>query len=144
MRHLFISAVVFLSGISGDVFAQCPGTLISSLSDLRTELVGNTVCVGSPGAWEAQEYHAGGPNGGDLIDYKQGPAAPGNIDPTSRVGSWAVGNAGGNALVIYTYDVFGPAESYTNSVYVNGASYCFDNGTTETTAFIKSGQVSCE
>jgi hypothetical protein len=73
-----------------------------SSQDLSNALAGNTICVAKAGGWQNQEYHqASGPVGGNLIDYKKGPADP--IDPTKAVGVWAISGSGVSTAVTYSY-----------------------------------------
>jgi hypothetical protein len=60
---------------------------------------------------------------GTLTDYKRGPAAPGNIDPTKAVGTWSIpANTG---VLTYNYgDPSGPY-SYTIRQITAGTTYEF-------------------
>jgi len=105
---------------------------------LSTLLVGNTVCVGSAGLWQAQEYHKA-PSGAqnNLIDYHHGNGS--TTDPTAPVGSWSItGNT-----VNYTYH---GSSTYTDTVYDNGNgtyTFCDSNGNTTIASAIKAGPVGC-
>ncbi|WP_221065750.1 hypothetical protein [Methylomagnum ishizawai] len=112
-----------------------PGTTASGA--LSTLLLGNTVCVGSSGNWQAQEFHQ---SGGDLIDWKQGLNNP--VDSTTSVGSWSITGTGTATRVVYIYG----GTTYTDAVYdLGGGQYlfCDQNGNTTTAIYIKSGQVAC-
>ena len=107
---------------------------------LITLLQGNTVCVGTIGNWQAQEYHKS-PSGtvDNLIDYHQG---TNTSDPTAPIGSWSISIS--NNTVSYTYH---EGSNYTDTVYNNGDgtySFCdqFSNTATKAIA-IKIGQVAC-
>lgn len=108
------------------------GTTLSAL------LTNNTVCVGSAGNWQAQEYHQ---SGGNLIDFKKGASDP--VDPTASVGSWSLSGTGTAARVNYNYGV---APIYNNAVWDHGNgtySFCNQLGTETPVIYIKSGQVGC-
>ena len=51
---------------------------------------------------------------GNITDYKNGPAAPGNIDPTKVVGTWSIDNSriiynyGSGGIFIYSVTGTGP------------------------------------
>lgn len=101
-------------------------------------LTGNTVCVGSAGNWQAQEFHK---SGGNLIDFKKGASDP--VDPTALVGTWSITGTGTAARVNYTY---GAPPTYNNAVWdhSNGTySFCNQLGTETPVIYIKSGQVGC-
>lgn len=108
----------------------------SSAVTLNALLSGNTVCVGSAGNWEAQEYHA---SNGDLIDWKRGSGHP--VDPTKKVGTWSITGTGAAMKVNYTYG----SHTYSNAVWNHGDgtySFCNNQGT-ETIGRIKTGQGAC-
>ena len=109
----------------------------TSTVTLSSLLTGNTVCVGSSGNWEAQEFHK---SSGTLTDWKKGANDP--VDKTSDVGTWSISGSGTGSVVSYSYTGSGPT-AYT--VYDNGnGSYSFCNGSTETVASkIVAGQVGC-
>ena len=71
-------------------------------------LLGNSMaCYPASGSskWTNQEYHTGasGAAGGSVVDYKNGPAAPGNKDPTETIGTYnIIGNSGGQITYTYT------------------------------------------
>ena len=106
---------------------------------LGTLLTGNTVCVGSAGNWQAQEFHK---SGSDLIDWKKGGSDP--IDPRKSVGSWSITGTGAAARVNYNYGV---APIYNDAVWDHGDgtySFCDQNNNETIASSIKSGQVSCQ
>ena len=107
---------------------------------LSTLLQNNTVCVGSAGNWQGQEYHKT-PSGAldNLIDYHQGKTS--TTDPIAAVGSWSINSS--NNTVNYTYH---GGLTYTDTVYDNGNgtyTFCDTNGNTTTASAIKLGQVGC-
>ncbi|RIZ66990.1 MAG: hypothetical protein D0531_01595 [Methylococcales bacterium] len=107
---------------------------------LNILLSGNTVCVGSTGNWQAQEYHKT-PSGAtdNLIDFHHGNTS--TTDPIAPVGSWSINSI--NNTVSYTYH---GGSSYTNTVYDNGNgsyTFCDTNGNTTIVSAIKAGQVGC-
>jgi LysM repeat protein len=140
--------VTFASTAPGNVTDITTNTTATVLAVTTTQgysetlasiLTGNTVCVGSPGSWQAQEYHQ---NGGDLIDWKQG--AGDSVDPTSSVGSWNLTAGTGTASrVRYTYGS-NPGINYRVFDHSDG-TYSFCNGTTENAVVTKilAGQQGC-
>jgi hypothetical protein len=126
MKKLLLTTLLMTSSVN--VFAACSGTLVS---DANATLSGKTLCVGSSGAWENQEYHQAG---GALIDYKMG--AGHSVDPTTQIGTWSASGAS----VTYSYTDGG---SFIYSVYdLTGGNYCLQ-GATDVTATAKNGQVAC-
>jgi len=107
---------------------------------LSTLLAGNTVCVGSTGNWQAQEYHKTPSGAADnLIDFHHGSSS--TTDPIAPVGSWSINSI--NNTVSYTYH---GGSNYTNTVYDNGNgsyTFCDANGNTTIVNAIKAGQVGC-
>ena len=104
---------------------------------LSSSLSLKTVCVGSPGNWQNQEYHAG-TGGGSVVDWKLGAPSPTNKDPTATIGTWSLS---GNS-VVYNYTGAG---SFTYTVWkqTNG-SLDFCNGTgTVVNGTVKAGQSAC-
>lgn len=102
---------------------------------LSSSLGLKTVCVGSVGNWQNQEYHAG-TVGGSIIDWKLGASDP--KDPTKTIGSWSLS---GNT-VVYNYTGAG---SFTYTVWqqTNG-SLDFCSGTsTVVNGTVKAGQSAC-
>lgn len=98
---------------------------------------GKTVCVGSGGNWNNQEFHSGS-GGGPIIDWKKGPSDP--ADPTKTIGAWSIS---GNTI-IYNYN--GPTFTYSIWKQTNG-SYDFCNGSATMVnvpaAQVLTGQVAC-
>jgi prepilin-type processing-associated H-X9-DG protein len=132
---LCFTTAIFLGSLSSLSFADCPNGNTGYIA--HSTLSGQTVCVGSAGNWQNQEYHA---PGGDLIDWKKGASDP--VDPTKSIGSWAVSGSGSNEEVTYTYNT---GESYSYRVHDNGSgNYSFCDGTNEIVqATIKAGQSAC-
>lgn len=100
---------------------------------LSSSLSLNTVCVGSAGNWQNQEYHAGT---GSIIDWKLGTSDP--KDPTKTIGSWSLSVN----TVVYSYTGAG---SFTYTVWqqTNG-SLDFCSGTsTVVNGTVKAGQGPC-
>lgn len=100
MRHIVIASALFLVGGISQVAAQTPlvceaGESVVSANDV----IAATVCVGSLGNWEGQEYHVAG---GELWDFK------GGNDPKNKseqVGTWS------NSGDIFTY-TYGPSSEF--------------------------------
>lgn len=135
MKPLIFAATTALSLACGGAMAACPGTPLAGAA-ISTLLSGNTVCVGTPGNWEAQELHVAG---GSLVDYKRGPGHA--IDPSETVGSWAVNTTAGT--VTHNY---GSGGSYTYTMSANGGtsySFCSTAGAPEIVANIKTGGGAC-
>jgi hypothetical protein len=140
------SSVTFTSAANGNLILPWSTNQSSVVTNLTTTpgspislsnlLQGNTACVGSPGSWQAQEYHQ---SGGDLIDWKLGLSD--TVDPTSSVGSWSISGTGASTTVDYVY---GP-NTYHDKVWDHGnGTYSFcDQGNNETVATIKPGQGPC-
>jgi hypothetical protein len=106
---------------------------------LSTLLQNNTVCVGSAGLWQGQEYHKT-PSGAmdNLIDYHHGKTS--TTDPIAPVGSWSISDD----TVNYTYH--GGSTPYKETVYNNGDgtyTFCDQNGIATMASSIKPGQVGC-
>ena len=135
MTPLFSITGVFLASLSLPLLADCPGEDTGYID--HTTLSGQTACVGSPGNWQNQEYHA---PGGDLIDWKKGASDP--VDPTTSIGDWSVSGSGADQIVTYTYDAGG---SYSYRVHDNGdGTFSFCDGTSEVvSATLKPGQSAC-
>lgn len=87
---------------------------------------------GSP--WTNQEYHADSGNGGALSDYKLGPAATGNKDPTKVIGTYSVtGNQ-----VTYSYTTGGTAAYTVWGTQSSGSGiYDFCNGASPLSGRVK-------
>ena len=138
---------VFTSVSSGnvpDIAVSTTGTMPTitttqggELPSISTLLTGNTVCVGSPGNWGAQEFHK---SDGNLIDYKKGPSHP--VDPTASVGSWSISGTGAATRVNYTYGT----TTYNKAVWDHGDgtySFCNQEGNETIPSAIKAGQTGC-
>lgn len=114
MKRLMITSVALLAWVSGEAMAAgCDGIYLTG-PQMKTLLAGNTVCSpancvkGNNCQW--QEQHRGGPDGGELWDYKLG-ADP--VDPTAKVGgtdATAGSSAGGASRIV---DNYGPAGVYS-------------------------------
>lgn len=122
MKLSMIAGVIVFAFATNGAMAACasPSTQVtdSTTPSLTNLLSGNTVCVAGPGGtWKYQEQHIGtGSPGSVLNDYKMGPAAPGNVDPTKQVGTWEVSGTDANTTVTYNYGTSGP---YTYKVWDN-------------------------
>ena len=90
----------------------------SGTAFLNNLLLGNTACLGTVGNWQNQELHV---SGGNLIDYKKGPAPAGNPDPSTSVGGWTITGSGTSTVVNYTYG----ATTYTYKVFGTASPYTF-------------------
>ena len=104
---------------------SCGGNSVLDQTTLTNDFTSKMVCVGSAGAWKNQEYHA---SSGAIVDYKRGPAGPGNNDPTSTIGTWSTGTAGegnGNTrgTITYTY-TNGPTFTYMVALSGNTLFFC--------------------
>lgn len=136
--------VVFGAGALAQSACTCSGPGATQVTDngnnqaLTNTLSGNTVCVPKTGGgWEAQEQHR---VGGELWDFKQG--ASSRVDPTSKVGTWAVSGNGAGSAVKHTYGT----QPYDYKVCRVGTSnaygFCPSGGPTIMST-IKSGLSSC-
>lgn len=117
--------------VSGNALAACRGQ-----ASAGSGLSGKTLCYTKANGDRFQEYHAGGPNSGDVIDWKKG--ATDKVDPTKKVGTWS---ANGNNIT-YTYG----SQSYTYAVFRNGNSnnFCLSGNGEEITPVVRNGQVACQ
>lgn len=131
--------------MSGSAGAACTANTKVNFNTLKSILPGKYACVREGSNWKWQELHvgtAGVSESGDLIDYKMGPTD--KVDPSKRVGSWALGGQGNNATVTYTYDAFGSAQSYTHTVHSNSdGSYSFCGSGPEVIARLQGGTSGC-
>ena len=140
--------VLFLVGalaVSGSASAACTANTKVDFNTLKSILPGKYACARDGSNWKWQELHVGTADvseSGDLIDYKRGPTD--KVDPSKRVGSWALGGQGNNATVTYTYDAFGSAQSYRHTVHSNtDGSYSFCVNGTEVIATLQGGASGC-
>lgn len=152
MKPIIFMSILLPALATGEAMAVCqPNPDGVRVGALNTLLQGYTVCKASdkPGwGWEWQEFHSGssGQNN-NLIDFKKGPPAPGNTDPTKAVGKWTI--IGGRTPTV-AYD-YGTGNRYTFAVYSHGAGgagpYDFCNsapgGDDVLGATLLPGQVSC-
>jgi len=135
MKLMNIGTATILLLSAGGAMAACPGTPLTGAA-ISTLLTNNTVCVGTPGNWEAQELHV---SGGSLVDYKLGPGHA--VDPSEQVGTWSVDAAAGT--VTHNY---GPGTVYTYKMSANGGtsySFCSTAGAPEVLAKVKTGGGAC-
>lgn len=117
--------------------------LAPPLSELLTN---NTICVGSAPIWDHQEWHQ---PGGDLWDWKQGdghlnPSA--TVDPTKRLGTWAITGSGTATQVQHNYTASGGPLVYSFTVWKNPDgtySFCDDANTEKAFGRIYVGEISC-
>ena len=139
MKTFVLVSTVVCALFAGEAIALCSETAGwkkmttagSGGSLAISTLTGKTVCVGSAGNWDAQEFHQ---SGGALKDYKKGPSD--TVDPTSQVGTWSPLPD----QISYTY---GPTV-YIYDVYEKTGSYSFCVGGSEkAAATIRTGQVAC-
>lgn len=156
-RISFLSVFLFSGFFLNVAEAACPTQSNLRIGNISGFLEGYTVCIGSPGNWQGQEYHQ---SGGALIDYKHGPKRaklPGETgvgpwnDWTDQVGNWSVTGSGANATVSYDYNRDGAAE-YSYQIYgssrtgstINGPYKFCNNQITVDIQSKKLGQVSCD
>jgi hypothetical protein len=104
---------------------------------LSSSLSLNTVCVGSAGNWQNQEYHAG-TGSGSIIDWKLGAPSPTNKDPTATIGTWSLS---GNT-VVYNYTGAG-SFSFTVWQQTNGSLDFCSGASTVVNGTVKAGQSAC-
>lgn len=160
MKRIIFTSVLLFAVVAGKAMASCDtpigptGTLITGPNDtndnLTTLLQGKTVCKKNAALtdWEWQEFHQSPSNtANNLIDWKKGPPAPGNIDPTKPVGKWYISGGGDRGASIVTYE-YGPSANYTYSVWDQGGGvydFCTTvNLTNVEGTTLKNGQVSCD
>lgn len=133
MKHLMITSLVLLTGISGQAMADCNNDTKVTGRKLENLISGNTVCA-TRGAEKWQEQHRAG---SALWDYKKGPTD--KVDPSKQVGTWDIASN----EVIYSYTGGG---SYVYSVHGPvGGLYSFCSGGAEIVsgAMFLPGSVSC-
>jgi hypothetical protein len=81
-----------------------PGYVVLSQLEVRTLLAGGMACYPAAGPpWTNQEYHTGVLTG-TVTDYKKGPPAPGNKDPSKQVGTYGITATGTGGVITYTYN----------------------------------------
>jgi hypothetical protein len=128
---------------SGDGYVELPAQALSAL------LASGMACYPAGGPpWTNQEYHAGSGTGA-VTDYKLGPPAPGNKDPTATIGTYTISGTGKVGQIVYTYTAGG---TFTYTVWGTQSSgsgtYDFCNGATPLPGRVKvianvGGVVSC-
>lgn len=138
-----LSAIGLVLAFSlGNAYAQQCGSAANRLNQSELAILpGKTVCA-TFGANQWQEYH--NPNG-DLVDFKRGANHP--VDPTTKVGTWAITGTGNSAQVQHTYG----GVPYSFAIYGTKTGGNFDlnmpfdfcGSSNVTNASIKTGQVSC-
>jgi hypothetical protein len=104
-KRIIVAALLFSANLAPSALA-CKANQISQLSQaqVQTALVGSNLvsCFPTGGPpWTNQETLSGG----IITDFKKGPPAPGNTDPTAAVGNYIVGNDGSvsNGVITYAY-----------------------------------------
>lgn len=146
-----VGFVIALAGFATHATAACaaPSARVNTIDEMRTLLLGNTVCVPdpnpapekypamvSPALWKSQELHQA-PN--VLWDYKRD-ADP--RDPSKQVGNWSVTGRDGRAVFV-SYD-YGGGQVYTYAVWNNGdGTHSFCSANPEIKVTIKRGGGSC-
>ncbi len=102
MKSIIIKSVILLAGTAAFTQTLAQATLACDSGDSivsASEVIGNTVCVGSAGNWEGQEWHSGSTGVADnLIDFKGGSNPTNKSEP---VGSWS------NTGNLFTYNYGG-------------------------------------
>ncbi len=143
MRSLLtIAALLSFSVLGSNAQAQscaCNGQTKLSQSQVSAAIGGKTVCVGSAGNWQHQEFHAG-TTGGALTDYKRGPGHP--IDPSENLGSWSLSN---NGTVTYTYNGGGGTHAF-GVCTINATTYGMCPGVSNQSTIVfttRAGQTGC-
>jgi hypothetical protein len=122
-----------------------------SANALETLVAKSMACYPAAGPpWTNQEYHAGDGISGSLSDYKRGPAAPGNKDPTAVIGTYSViGNSGGQITYTYTtggtfvYSVWGTQSSGSGTYDFCNASLVPLPGQVKVIAQVGNSAVAC-
>lgn len=108
MKSIVIKSLILLAGTAAfaPTLAQAPLACDAGDSVVTApEVIGNTVCVGSTGNWEGQEWHSGTSGDADnLIDFKGGSNPTNKSEP---VGSWS------NAGNLFTYNYGGGTVFHT-------------------------------
>ena len=104
---------------------------------LRSSLSLKTVCVGSAGNWQNQEYHAG-TGGGSVVDWKLGAPSLTNKDPTATIGTWSLSGS----TVVYSY-TGGGSFTYTVWQQLNGSLDFCSGGSFVVNGTVKAGQSAC-
>ena len=117
MKVIAVAGLVALVGGAAAQTCTCEGAGSTRIQGtaLTAALSGNTVCVPNAADWEWQEQHRavtpGVSRSGELWDFKRG--AVHAIDPTKRVGNWAI-----------TATTIAGGEHVSHS-YLGGSSYSY-------------------
>lgn len=121
-----------------------PTVTVTSAGTLAGLLNGKTVCVGTAGNWQNQEFH----HGGSIDEYKLGPGHP--RDPSViNYGSYTISPSFSHDTIAYTYSGT-TFQTYMDGINGTSIFYC-DNipnsgnsaGTVKVTGTLKSGGGGC-
>jgi len=120
-----IAGFVLAAGAAGNAVAGC-GTVqgdarIGNQGQINGALGGKRINAVSPAGEDWKEDHCAA---GALYKVGDGTA----VDPRVRRGTWSITGGGNNRSVQYAYT---GGQTYTWTLYQNGATLYFCNGTTE-------------
>jgi len=148
MKRIILPSVLLLMGVTGEAMAACAEDLpncYTQVTDLTGFLPNKTVCDGSSGNWNGQEWHSGSSGQvKNLIDYKHGSSS--TNDPTAPIGTWSI--SGVTVTYGYYNDTNNPAAgtvNYSNQVWQKkDGTYDFcDGNTLKANVTIQTGQGAC-
>jgi hypothetical protein len=133
MKRAIITGTVFAL-IASQAMAQTSacGTAGGRMTEaaIRTMVSNKYVCVGARPNLESNELHQQENVENGLIDYKKGPPAPNNPDPTEPVGRYSITTdtvPGSSPPATYgkvTY-YYGPGATYSYFVKRNSVAYTY-------------------
>jgi len=160
MKRIILPSVLLLMGVTEEAMAACAEDLpncYTQVTDLTGFLPNKTVCDGSSGNWNGQEWHSGSSGQAkNLIDYKEGRTPPytnslsnpnsNPYGPSEPVGTWSI--SGDTVTYGYYNDTNNPAAgtvNYSNQVWQKkDGTYDFcDGNTLKANVTIQTGQGAC-
>jgi len=126
MKQVIVAGAFLLANVIGPAMADCSlygGNMSAAQINTLLNTAGTTppgtmyACYRKGAVRENNEYLVGG---NQVWDYKKGPAAPGNKDPSKQVGTYIVAGE----RIAYTYTV-GGSFAYNICVTPSGNTYQF-------------------
>lgn len=150
MKRIILTSVLLLMGAAEESMAACVNDVpacYTQVTNLTSLLPGKTVCNGSSGNWNGQEWHSGSSGQAkNLIDYKHGPSS--TNDPAAPIGHWAI--SGATVAYGYYQEPNNPGAGTVSSSYkvwqkADGTyDFCDSNTSTlVTNVTVQSGQGAC-
>lgn len=153
LKFYLYGAIVLGAALSTNALAiDCLDSNKRDNTALGHALLGNTVCVGSSGNWEAQEEHR---PGDELSDYHSGPDSanlptpppiindPDSRDPTDRLGTWTITDNEVTYNYTNVHSSVHDSGPYTYTLHNDGSltlyKFCAAGSGTDTEATILTG-----